>query len=225
MSKRLVKIPDELIIGFDLLVRLDKDQKMTLIELLSDYKGIVDFDEIKKVICAKISLQDDQGSEISKSILSFLDFLEYRIEDNDAGKIEMFVESIRENILADNKEQQLDFEVLKSLFQTLSNNSYLRLWAKAQQLKLDNENSFSNSRIITDIRPVFSVNALEADSFLLIHNLRIDYINSNRDIEAAIFALDINDLLELKKNIERAISKEAYLKEKIKSSMNLMGTK
>ena len=67
------------------------------------------------------------------------------------------------------------------------------------------------SRVITDLRPVFSEEAAnEPFGAVIVHTLRLDYFEEN-DVKTISFALNSRDLAQLKRTVERAQAKENTL--------------
>ena len=83
--------------------------------------------------------------------------------------------------------------------------------AKATGVLLDNERNFLMSRIVTEVRPIFSVRETEISGAVILHTLRISYVanNSRQDFFVAI---DGEDLTKLIKDMERAKQKEVKVK-------------
>lgn len=87
-------------------------------------------------------------------------------------------------------------------------------YAKAKDLQIDEERTFCDARIITDIRPVFGdmIGSLPNAS-IIVHTLKIGFHESGVPSHREIFiALDSNDIADLKKVLERAEEKEKRLK-------------
>jgi hypothetical protein len=107
-----------------------------------------------------------------------------------------------------------DWEVLhRRIPQLLSPNRFLATSAKAFDLMGERENIFRGTRIVTDLRPIFEIDAIEKPRlFALMHTLFIECIDGEGS-RSFYFALDPNDLLELKRVIDRALAKERALHE------------
>lgn len=100
----------------------------------------------------------------------------------------------------------------------------------ALSLLYENENLFTNARILTDLRPVFHESKSEQaavenpSGFLLTHTLKIGYQNINGDGEIFI-ALDSDDLETLLAAIGRAKDKAAILSTIIsKTELSILNT-
>jgi hypothetical protein len=82
---------------------------------------------------------------------------------------------------------------------------------RASKLLTEYANIFLESRILTDIRPVFKDDIGDGiGGALLIHNLRIAYRTAD-EFKEIFVALDSTDLEQLLEQIDRAIQKEEFL--------------
>ena len=100
----------------------------------------------------------------------------------------------------------------KQLHQFLSKPSALSLTNKAIDLITEREKIWLSSRVITDVRPIFGDgDEIKFEASLIIHNLKIQF-KENKLIKEFYFALDSEDLTNLKEQIIRAEEKEKILK-------------
>jgi hypothetical protein len=77
---------------------------------------------------------------------------------------------------------------------------------------------YLDSRVLTDIRPIFSLKEdLHPTAAVIIHNLEFVTHTDDRHTYTYI-ALDPNDLRKLKRTLERALQKEEILKKSVVAS-------
>jgi hypothetical protein len=89
----------------------------------------------------------------------------------------------------------------------------IQLGQNASSLQQEHERLFADARVVSDIRPVFSVDPDEPPSAaVIVHTLRIDYSSSNEPNGQYYFALDEDDLESLLKHLTRAKAKSKTLK-------------
>jgi len=89
----------------------------------------------------------------------------------------------------------------------------LRMSHKIFGLLSENNRTFVDARIITDIRPIFSSDLkFDQRSALLVHRLKIAS-QENGDEKEYYFSFDSNDLKKLKLQIERAEEKDEILRQ------------
>ena len=99
----------------------------------------------------------------------------------------------------------------------LASSSNLKLNAKALRLMWQHDQIYLHSEIFSDIRPIFSQETPEAmpQSAVIIHKLKVNF-RQNDEPKDMYFAMDYNDLQDLKASAERAIEKHKALSEAIK---------
>ena len=92
--------------------------------------------------------------------------------------------------------------------------------AKALELRAEYERIYNESRVMTDLRPVFGGNVEDAPSaMLVVHTLKMSYYEdvSKRPHEIYV-TLDADDIRELKKVLDRAELKEKSLRKTLESA-------
>jgi hypothetical protein len=102
----------------------------------------------------------------------------------------------------------------------LIQSSAVVLSTKARDLSEDFERVLSNTRIITDMRPIYD----DADKIVgveLTQTLRIDYVSpSDNSPKTISFVLDHKDIGKLRDDCERALTKAESAKEVLRSRFN-----
>ena len=86
---------------------------------------------------------------------------------------------------------------------------------KAQDLIRENPNNFYESRIVSDIRIVYDDDSelQKKEQFaLIVHHLRIKYFSKAKPRDEIFISLDIADLHNLRKVIDRAIEKDELMR-------------
>jgi hypothetical protein len=91
-------------------------------------------------------------------------------------------------------------------FRALLAEQSVRLAATALELAYDYANLLRRTKVLTDIRPLFSEDAASIEGAVVSYTLRLHYSSANTDHELSI-ALDEDDLNELIKQCTRAIAK------------------
>lgn len=106
-----------------------------------------------------------------------------------------------------------EIEVLESRLTRLLALSDLSDISKAMDVLTDHERVFVDSRIITDVRPVFGNDATaNPEVSVLVHMLKIAYQDSDGRSKAVHVALDTDDLGNLRRTVDRAMEKTNSLK-------------
>ncbi len=110
--------------------------------------------------------------------------------------------------LALSEEEKIEFE--KRLDRLLRISAVSKS-AKVQRLRLEYPNTFSDARILTDMRPIFDKPEKRPVGCAIAHILKLSY-HEGGDHKEFYIALDTDDLETLKKVLQRAETKAASLK-------------
>ncbi|MEH2242454.1 hypothetical protein [Nostoc sp.] len=203
------KIPDQYKSGIEFILNTDDDTIDVIISALRD------FPPTAENVIYKISERIVQTQKVdAPTAVKFVDTLVSLRQLNKEEKLsnEAIVTLITESVEKDTEfvvttEPRERFRKrLSSLLQALESIAFsLDISDKASNLLIEHERIFSDSRIFTDIRPVFdSETERKVEAAILIHTLKIEY----RDIEGTkefYIALDSNDLDNLYEQITIAI--------------------
>jgi hypothetical protein len=167
------------------------------------------------------SLSEEEARSIKEALLPLYSGLA-------AGKMsaESYVDDVTQS-LKDVERGELnwtqseeDVSRFKARLNDLLRINSVKLIAKAHDVLLEHEQTFSSSRILSDIRPVFGENVEDLPvAAVIVHNLNIVYFKGGTRREF-VLALDIKDIPSLIETLERAKSKTESLK-KIISSTNM----
>lgn len=103
------------------------------------------------------------------------------------------------------------------LLELLKTINLLRI-AKPMSMLMANERIYHEARMVTDIRPVFDDVQREPLSYVLVHNLQLEYHDSE-GVKTAYFALDSSDLDNLQKVLERERLKLETIRSTIQQSV------
>lgn len=87
---------------------------------------------------------------------------------------------------------------------------------KATETAIDRDKILTNTEIITDIRPIFDRDNI--NGLVVIHTLKVEYRDERGKSNEIYFALDRDDLKNLRENISLAESRENSVKTSISGS-------
>ena len=90
-----------------------------------------------------------------------------------------------------------------------ANNEFLNAQIKTRELTYLHDNIFGNCRLLTEVRPVFNVSGDKIVNSVLTTSLVVKYTDHAQDQKQITFAMDLNDLVELRSQCERALRKVA----------------
>jgi hypothetical protein len=93
----------------------------------------------------------------------------------------------------------------------LLNTPAIRSSARAADLLIHHQHAFRSARVFTDVRPVFSDDVAQPpDGAVIVQMLELTYW-SNGELVSIYLALDIGDLEQLRRVLDRALKKEKTL--------------
>ena len=214
------KIPEQFIPGFKELSSLKKD----LTYKVSDVLKKLDIGDGPETLAKKLS----DIKHLSKSDLSLISFTIFSlISLAQKENIEHLVDGLTQAYSLENKEAQEDeiTNLKNNLIIILNSIDKINLTFKAKILQSEYDKIFTDCRVISDIRLIFLDKLNESPKqALVIHNLKVEY-QQNEKIKESFFALDLDDLIMLKEQIERAIEKEKIIKGKINQEINFIEIK
>lgn len=104
-------------------------------------------------------------------------------------------------------------DLLRSRLDKLLDAEPLYLVARANNLRFENERSLTQTRILTDMRPMFGLDPTEGpEAMVVVHTLRISFLDADNRYKDFLVALDTGDIRALEAQLERAKAKAASLK-------------
>jgi hypothetical protein len=91
----------------------------------------------------------------------------------------------------------------------------LGISAKAMDVMSETERLYCRGRVVTDLRPIFAIDTEQPPvGVVILHSLRLNYhAGPEKDVAQFFVTLEPDDLKSLRALIDRAISKEASLRE------------
>ncbi len=127
--------------------------------------------------------------------------------------------SLEESQLA-NEALPDEISALVALIRRVFSLSEIRKTGRAIELSYDFASLLQSTRILTDVRPLFSDNAKEIDGTVIAHTLRVRYESGNQENELSL-AVDENDLRRLIEQCERSLEKAKTVQREICARLNL----
>lgn len=213
------KIPATYKKGFEDYLNLADSIKVEFYNLIKDAPVGYKHNDLAIYLEGKIKIDTDSLREICKAIYSVFELK----AEKEIANTEL-VKGLIEALTLDK------FNVSANLHgffnDLLSIKESINLTIKATYLATDRQNILLDTRIITDVRPVFGVDeeSEELKATLITHNLKIQYEEDDQ-IKYIYFALDANDLSVLKDHIVRAENKELKLRTEYAHSSKVIDLK
>ncbi|MHA1271703.1 MAG: hypothetical protein ACTSPY_18080 [Candidatus Helarchaeota archaeon] len=199
LPPQLLEILNEWIKNYD-------EQREIVLQEIEKVEQSLKFEDLELHLIEKSSLDRKEVIMLIQSIVGL--FLNYYDSDQ---SIEEFIEEI---IKDETIKSGIDDEkkIKSFLMRILKLEATLGMMSKAIDIMQDHDCVYRNSRIFTDLRHIFSKDIKESPkNAIIIHTLKF-ITTKGGDIKEIYIAMDSNDLIQLKKVIERAINKEQSLK-------------
>ena len=200
-------IPDRYKDGFKKMASLEKEVFANIEEGLSYTSLTLTISSLAEKVAKLKNLDTSEVKEIFLSAGSLIPFLDKKIEVKEIVK-DIAVLAL-ENKIVDPE----NIETLKLRLTTLLNNEQVYYASKSSVVLTEHGNVFIQARVLTDIRPIFSINVQETPKAgMIIHNLHIHYQGDQEGDHKDLFlALDSKDIKSLKDSLIRAEQKESAL--------------
>ncbi len=211
MSALLLQIPPHYIPALASFLRLPPEDLTTFLKALHDERpSFLRLEDLADSVAPQLSVAPDTVAEIV-SVLASL----YFARESLGAEVGDFVSGVRGAMERSGKTelQSGDWPGFESsLKEVLDPNSALSASAKATGLLTDNPRNYIGGRVLTDLRPVFGVNADEEPiAMAIVHNLKISY-REGRDAKDFFVAMDSLDVRALRDLLERAVTKEESIR-------------
>lgn len=110
-----------------------------------------------------------------------------------------------------------------AILETMAKSPVIALTARSIDLAYDCDNILQRSRVLTDVRPIFSDSANEIDGAIVAHTLRLRYDSAGQDHELSL-AVDASDLRQLILHCERALLKDQTAKKQLIERASILTT-
>ena len=203
-----IRIPDDHVEGFLLLARLEEtsfEQFQDKFFSLMPDGAVPSIESIQKSI---ETWEDETDRKMVVAVLGLFGFwASYQTEQT------ALLQDIQNAYEQQSEEKENSEKLIERLKQLLENGEALRCTFKALTLIRESEHLYSNSRILTDIRPVFNEDdaQLSGDYAVILHRLKLSWDEAEAGKEAYL-TMTTTQLEELKNVIERAIDKDKNLR-------------
>lgn len=208
-----LRIPKQYQVGIKKLYALNDKVAQELLYILTAEKPVLSRKKFIACVSSKVEgVEIGDIEEIISTLLalhSFRAFIDKTIPD--------FVEDIAyAQNLTDLEIPSEGQERIKERLVNFLSSKTLSVTAKALDVLTEHERVFDSVRIITDVRSIFGEGLTDIDiesplAAVVIHMLKIRY-NRGGDLEEFYVALDTEDIVEVRKCLERAEAKARNLK-------------
>lgn len=215
------RIPENFIAAYDLINELSDDAVSILSKELEKVKVGANTDEISSLL--KEPLKKDLPISELQVIVEAVFSIYSLINRDKQNNLDDILGDLVESFIETKEGNDYNSEKLKiNLHKLIKRGSHLDLTHKTFDLLSEYDKIYIDSRVISDIRIIFGNDIKETEQeAAIVHQLRIEY-HEKGDIKNLFFALDSNDLENLKINIERAQEKDQLIRNKTYKNMSFI---
>ena len=208
-------VPNALVPAFTMIRELGEAEYSTFLDALALAAPSSRREDIFETIGDVSGLSRDDIKTVFEAIISSV-----RIGYARNLSIEEVASQIASSPKFDDPEQeQIEFS---NRLLNLAKTQVARIYGKASALGAEHRCVYMDSKILTDLRPIFGDDPDEApEGALMVHTLKLEFIDGDRHSNRVFVALDDEDLKLLEEGIERAKQKTHTLEETL-SRIGLM---
>ncbi len=192
-------------------IAMRREDRQQLIDIIRAAPAVQD----RATVAARIASETELDKQRAAGIVSMLMSLYRVIQDT---PIDEFVGEVCDAVRTSGEVEakEVDWSSFKQdLTALLSSDETFGVTAKALDIRNQQGHVYCDARILTDIRPVFKADAADGPTAAFVtHTLRISTHDKGdfSTVEDFFVSLDADDLKELRRLIDRAVTKEAALK-------------
>ncbi|TVP58170.1 MAG: hypothetical protein EA343_21825 [Nodularia sp. (in: Bacteria)] len=199
-----LQIPEKFKPGFELLISIDNQTVEEFIDAFKEVQPSGIKDLVSAVASRVKTLALEEVKDILETLISLYNLRDHFQENNGVSTDEV-IEKLGQAVQNDEElnitnEQKEEFE--KRLATFLEFDAVLSFTSKAIEVIRDHERLFTNSRIHTDMRPVFKSDVEDSPvGVAIVHMLKIEYADLEGKHEFFV-ALDSIDLEQLREQLD-----------------------
>ena len=212
-----VRVPREVLAGVKVIANLDDGTLSKIIQMFRSEAASLYPSVIARTLAAKIQELSEANAQAVIDCIIALELARASTSIPIAQLVSDVVASAKSEIPDESKQNRLT-----AWLQDALGIEPLMISAKGISVMQDNERTFFNARVITDIRPVYKEGLSETpkeppSAAVIVHTLKIGFRESGHYNEFFV-ALDSEDLVKLKQALERAEAKTDTLQALLNSA-------
>lgn len=212
-----IMVPEQVFPGFKIITELNDSQ----LNSLTNYLSNLNIGRFYGDIAGDLSdLLNVDGDDLLRTMLSFTELL--LGEEIDVAILSKnLAESYKEfsRVSMNTKETN---RLKANLLLILSNFERIQLTDKVREYKVENSNNFRDFKLLTDIRFMQTDESDKNEKYgIILHKFYIEYQNTVPRNELHLH-VRIEDLIELKAEIDKAIERDKMLRESFSGDIKLI---
>ncbi len=210
-------IPDKYEYGIRLLLQMNDETGKKFIKALSESQPTLFIESLVESVSQKLEgiITPSEVEDMIEALLAL-----YGVRDSLDVETSEFIKDLEEAVLKSKSFTDIsnnNLQISKPLItELLDLDEPLSIASKAFNILLDHERVFLSSKILTDIRPIFSNRKVESPvGAVIVHMFKIDYREGSESKEFFV-ALDTADINKLENVLKRAKEKEKAIQPLLK---------
>lgn len=198
-----IRVPDSRVESFLTLSRMSVDAYKELFSQTAKIQSSTYSDQFIHQLSSESKLTPKNDfAEVIKTILSlFPPMISSRKSVN--AFIKDLMMALTANVKVDDSLTQQNFETLEKRLIDLLKIPSLSVNAKAVSVYFENAKSYISSRVLSDVRPVFGLEDDSVSGMVLVHTLKLEYVEDSSDTKEIYLAMDEGDIDDLISKLER----------------------
>ena len=219
MARLSLRVPRQDQRAFAHFVMLESEDMAALVKALQSAPPCLSSKELATNIQQQVQIDPKRLRGLVGVVLGL--FGAYSAADVSLADFVEDVIDLARRTLESDEAKKVDWGTLKKyLVKLFSLEDSLGVTSKALGVMIQNQHVYSEARVLSDIRAIFKPHSEEPVAAVIVHNLRIAYQEGEASREFYV-AMDSNDLRDMKKHIDRAITKEAALRKSLDTTKSL----
>ncbi len=209
-------IPEKYEDGFIALYNMSKKDFEVMLNAISKLPLVSSPSNLVRQVSPDLEISMEDIQDVFFSIESLIPLVDKKIEKEEIiNQLTTVIKKTELLVFSDDEEK-----VFRDRLLALLNSEKVYYAVKADELITENAIVFLDSKIVTDIRPIFQKDAQEKPKVgIVTHTLQIHYRTCENSTHQTIFlSIDSNDIEALQENLERAVEKTKTLIEVLDKS-------
>jgi hypothetical protein len=212
-----LQIPDEQIPAIVKIRRLSNTSVRELIAALKSAAIEPDSEKMAAQIADRVPGIQIEDLAAIVDVIYELYFVREFANVSQSRFLEDLIQGLRDTAKPDLELKEAEVPSIEDRFKRLLTIDTLNAVAKSARLQRDGERLYCTAKILSDLRPVFTSNAMSRPvGAVITHTLKLDY-HKGADIKEFFIVLDSEDLGKLKEVVERAHAKDKTLRGLLKN--------
>jgi len=218
MASPIIQLPERDRDSIQLLIELTAENKESILKALGETDSSLHSQDFVSLIAEKTGMPYKKLKGLLSVLFNLYNVLD-SIDFSPSELSQVFANSLKQYDWIDDYDEGAIEDTKKFIKKCLGYHSTLGVTAKALGIMTQHNNVYRESKLYTDIRPIFksSSDVGNPEAAVIVHNLKIDYYEEG-DRKTMHLALDNSDIENLIKTLERAQSKYEFLAEFLENS-------